>query len=140
MADMKEWSSQRAPGGGFDEDPVPTEELPPEETARMQGGGTKSPEQMENLVLLVRTHLQEIEEQVQSMEPTTLLADDMELPEDHADKILELVDTWDDGLPELLSGIAPEDAIAVGEQVKDEVQEVEPILIGAWLWRAGELS
>ena len=106
----------------------------------MQGGGTKSPEQMENLVLLVRTHLQEIEEQVQSMEPTTLLADDMELPEDHADKILELVDTWDDGLPELLSGIAPEDAIAVGEQVKDEVQEVEPILIGAWLWRAGELS
>ena len=95
---------------------------------------------MENLVLLVRQHLPEIEEQLGSMEPASLLADDQELPEHEADQMLELVNEWDDGLPELLSQIAPEDAIAISEQVQDEVQEMDPMLIAAWLWRAGELT
>lgn len=137
MADLQNWSQQKS----REEDPVPTEAMDEGEADPMKvGGQSKSPEQMENIVILVRQHLNEIEEEIQSMEPTALLSDDQELPEDASDKILELVDGWDDGLPELLSGIAPEDAIAVADQVQDAIQEVDPMLVGAWLWRAGELT
>lgn len=74
------------------------------------------------------------------MEPTILLSDDQELPEDMADKIVELVDGWGDGLPEMLQGIDPMDAIAVAQMVADEITTVDPILVGAWLWRTGELT
>jgi hypothetical protein len=146
MADMKNWAQNRdgspygdAEGGASSEDPVPSEEVPPEEAEAM-ASGSKSPEQMENLLMLLKQHLPEIEEQVRSMEPTMLLSDDQELPEHDSDQLLELVDTWDDGFPELLARIAPEDAITLGEQVRDEIQELEPILIAAWMWRAGELT
>lgn len=137
MADLQNWSQSRA----REEDPVPHEEMDPNEADPMKvGGQSKTVEQMENLALLVRQHLPEIEEQLGSMEPASLLADDQELPEHEADQMLELVNEWDDGLPELLSQIAPEDAIAISEQVQDEVQEMDPMLIAAWLWRAGELT
>lgn len=141
MADMDAWARNRPGqpvGGATQEDPVPMEEIPPEQM-NIEGGATKSPEQMENLVDLLRTHLPELEEQIMAMNPTMLLSDDQELPENDADRILELVDTWDDGLPELLSGIGPEEAIQASEALKSEVQELEPILVGAWIWRAGQL-
>lgn len=135
--DMKAWSQ----GQSQDEDPVPMEELPEEQAGNLQSGsGKMSPEMMENLATLVRPHLPQIEEEVQDMEPTILLSDDQELPEDMADKIIELVDGWGDGLPEMLQGIDPMDAIAVAQMVADEITTVDPILVGAWLWRTGELT
>jgi hypothetical protein len=94
---------------------------------------------MENLVELTRNHLPEIEEQLAAMNPQMLLSDDQELPENDADRVLELVDTWDDGMPQLLSGISPDEAIQVSQALENEIQEVQPILVGAWIWRAGEL-
>lgn len=139
MADLQNWSQNRGqPAEQTSEDPVPMEEVPPEQ-AEIQGGATRSPEQMENLVELTRNHLPEIEEQLASMNPQMLLSDDQELPENDADKVLELVDTWDDGMPQLLSGISPEEAIQVSQAIENEIQEVQPILVGAWIWRAGEL-
>lgn len=140
MADLQNWSQNRGPAMGQEEDPVPTEELSPEEQEAQMGGATKTPDQMENIILLSRQHLPEIEEQIRSMNPAMLLSDDQELPENDADKLYELVDTWDDGLPELLSGISPEEAIQISEVLAPEIQELEPILVGAWLWRAGELT
>lgn len=137
--DMQSWASNR-PGTG--EDPIPTEEVPPEigQDAQNGGLGNKTPEQLENMIFLVRQHLPEIEEQLSYMEPAVLLSDGQELPEDQADQILELMDTWEDGLPELLSGVFPDEALAVAEALGNEIQEVEPVLVGAWLWRAGELA
>jgi len=137
--DMQNWAQGRPGQSG--EDPVPSEEIPPElgKDAASGGMGNKTPDQMENIVTLVRQHLPEIEEQLQNMEPTMLLSDGQELPEQDADQILELTDSWNDGLPELLSGIFPDEAITVSEALSNEIQEVEPILVGAWLWRAGEL-
>jgi len=142
---MQAWSRGQTPRGqppqGPEEDPVPHEELDPSRAEALgSGSGALSPEQLENIVTLTRNHLPQIEESVQTMEPTILLADDQELPEDMADKILELVDGWGDGLPEMLKSIAPEDAIAVAQALAGEIAEVEPILVGAWLWRAGELT
>lgn len=135
--DMQNWSR----GQSQDEDPVPFEELPPEQVENLQSGsGNMTTDQLENLVQLVRPHLQQIEEQVMGMDPNMLLAEEMELPEDLADPILELVDTWGDGLPEMLQNIDPADAITVSQALADEVTEAEPILIGAWLWRAGQLT
>lgn len=138
--DMTNWAKQRSPVQGTEEEPVPTSEVSPEEVKANSGSGEKTPDQMENLVDLVRNHIPQIEEEVQKMDPSMLLADDQELPEDASDQILELVDTWKDGLPEMLSGIAPEDAIAISDALEGEIAEVDPILIGAWLWRAGELT
>ena len=139
MADLQNWSQNRGqPAEQTSEDPVPMEEVPAEQ-AEIAGGATRSPEQMENLVELTRNHLPEIEEQLASMNPQMLLSDDQELPENDADKVLELVDTWDDGMPQLLSGISPEEAIQVSQALENEIQEVQPILVGAWIWRAGEL-
>ena len=137
MADLRNWSNRNS----RQEDPVPQEEMDPNEVDPMAAGGaSRSAEQLENIVFLVRKHLPEIEEQVQNMEPVALLSDDQELPEEDSDQLLELLDQWDDGLPELLSGIAPDDTIAVAEQVQEDIQEVDPMLIAAWLWRAGELT
>lgn len=140
MADLENWSKNRPSemGGASKEDPIPMEEVPPEQM-NVEGGVTKSPEQMENLVELMRNHLPEVTEQLMSMNPTMLLSDDQELPENDADRVLELVDTWDDGLPELLSGISPEEAIQASDALSNEIQELEPILVGAWIWRAGQL-
>ena len=139
MADLQNWSKNRqSPAKQTEEDPVPMEEVPAEQ-AEIPGGATRSPEQMENLVELTRNHLPEIEEQLAGMNPQMLLSDDQELPENDADKLLELVDTWDDGMPQLLSGISPEEAIQVSQALENEIQEVQPILVGAWIWRAGEL-
>ena len=139
MADLQNWSQNRGqPAEQTEEDPVPMEEVPPEQ-AEIEGGPTRSPEQMENLVELTRNHLPEIEEQLASMNPQMVLSDDQELPANDADKMLELVDTWDDGMPQLLSGISPEEAIQVSQALENEIQEVQPILVGAWIWRAGEL-
>ena len=139
MADLQNWSKNRqSPAKQTEEDPVPMEEVPAEQ-AEIPGGATRSPEQMENLVELTRNHLPEIEEQLAGMNPQMVLSDDQELPENDADKVLELVDTWDDGMPQLLSGISPEEALQVSQALENEIQEVQPILIGAWIWRAGEL-
>jgi uncharacterized protein YecA (UPF0149 family) len=140
MADLQNWSQNRPDSVGpqTEEDPVPMEEIPPEQ-AEIPGGATKTPEQMENLVELTRNHLPEIEEQLAAINPQMLLSDDQELPENDADRILELVDTWDDGMPQLLSGISPDEAIMVSQALENEIQEVQPILVGAWIWRAGEL-
>lgn len=139
MADLQNWSKNRqSPAKQTEEDPVPMEEVPAEQ-AEIPGGATRSPEQMENLVELTRNHLPEIEEQLAGMNPQMMLSDDQELPENDADKVLELVDTWDDGMPQLLSGISPEEAIQVSQALENEIQEVQPILVGAWIWRAGEL-
>ena len=139
MADLQNWSKNRqSPAKQTEEDPVPMEEVPAEQ-AEIPGGATRSPEQMENLVELTRNHLPEIEEQLAGMNPQMMLSDDQELPENDADKVLELVDTWDDGMPQLLSGISPEEALQVSQALESEIQEVQPILIGAWIWRAGEL-
>lgn len=140
MADLSNWSQNRSTSkaGQTTEDPVPMEEVPKEQ-AEIPGGATKTPEQMENLVELTRNHLQEIEEQLTMMNPQMLLSDDQELPENDADRILELVDTWDDGMPDLLSGISPDEAIQVSQALENEIQELQPILVGAWIWRAGEL-
>lgn len=139
MADLQNWSKNRqSPAKQTEEDPVPMEEVPAEQ-AEIPGGATRSPEQMENLVELTRNHLPEIEEQLAGMNPQMMLSDDQELPENDADKVLELVDTWDDGMPQLLSGISPDEAIQVSQALESEIQEVQPILIGAWIWRAGEL-
>jgi len=100
----------------------------------------KTPAEMDQLILLTRMHLPEIEEQIHGMIPEVLLNDEVELPEDHADQILEMVDLWRDGLPELLSGIMPDEAMAIQEAIQNEIVEVEPILVGAWIWRAGELT
>jgi len=140
MPDLSNWSQNRdSPiGGQTTEDPVPMEEVPPEQV-EIPGGATKTPEQMENLVELTRNHLPEIEEQLMMMNPQMLLSDDQELPENDADRILELVDTWDDGMPQLISGISPDEAIQVSQALENEIQELQPILVGAWIWRAGEL-
>ncbi len=139
MADLQNWSQNRGqPAEQTEEDPVPMEEVPAEQ-AEIPGGATRSPEQMENLVELTRNHLPEIEEQLAGMNPQMRLSDDQELPENDADKVLELVDTWDDGMPQLLSGISPDEAIQVSQALENEIQEVQPILVGAWIWRAGEL-
>lgn len=139
MADLQNWSKNRqSPAKQTEEDPVPMEEVPAEQ-AEIPGGATRSPEQMENLVELTRNHLPEIEEQLAGMNPQMMLSDDQELPENDADKVLELVDTWDDGMPQLLSGISPDEAIQVSQALENEIQEVQPILVGAWIWRAGEL-
>ena len=67
---------------------------------------------MDQLILLTRMHLPEIEEQIHGMVPEVLLNDEVELPEEHADQILKMVDLWRDRLPELLSGIMPNNAMA----------------------------
>lgn len=140
MADLSNWSQNRAgsKAGQTTEDPVPMEEVPREQV-EIPGGATKTPEQMENLVELTRNHLPEIEEQLMMMNPQMLLSDDQELPENDADRVLELVDTWDDGMPQLISGISPDEAIQVSQALENEIQELQPILVGAWIWRAGEL-
>lgn len=135
--DMQAWSK----GQKEEEDPVPQEELEPERADQFQSGsGKMSPEQMENLVSMLRPHVPQIEEEVQDMDPTSLLSDDQELPEDSADKILELIDTWGDGTPELLKEIDPQDAIAISDMLSGDITEVDPILVGAWIFRAGELT
>lgn len=135
--DMQAWMNR----GNQDEDPVPFEELDPDSAGKLSSGSGKIPQDMlENIVTLVRGHLPQIEEEVQDMEPTILLSDDQELPEDMADRIVELMDNWGDGLPEMLRGIDPQDALAVSEVLSGEITTVEPVLVGAWLWRAGELS
>lgn len=137
MADLRNWSNKNS----RQEDPVPQDELDPNEVDPMAAGGaSRTAGQLENIVFLVRKHLPEIEEQIQNMEPVVLLSDDQELPEEDSDQLLELLDQWDDGLPELLSGIAPDDTITVAEQVQEDIQEVDPMLVAAWLWRAGELT
>jgi hypothetical protein len=138
--DMQSWAKNRPPPGG-EEDPVPSEEVPPEMglDAKQGGMGNKTPDQMENIVTLMRQHLPEVESQLGNMDPVMLLSDGQELPEGEADQLLELLDTWDDGLPELLSGIFPDEAITVSEALANEIQEVEPVLVAAWMWRAGEL-
>lgn len=137
--DMQSWAKNRPQTG--EEDPVPSEEVPEElgRNAQEGGMGNKTPDQMENIVTLMRQHLPEVEEQLGNMDPTIMLSDGQELPEHEADQLLELLDTWDDGLPELLSGIYPDEAITVSETLASEIQEVEPILVAAWMWRAGEL-
>jgi len=153
--DMAEWARNRpdaaASGSRVDdefnqrlqqntaEDPVPTRVYDPEEAQNLLGGGDRSPQQMENMSHLLEAHLQEIEDQLDSMDPIMLLSDEQELPEDHADQILELVDNWGDGFPELLADISPESAIAIANSVQKMMQRYEPMLVAAWLWRAGAL-
>lgn len=143
--DLSNWSQARGdqprstPEGWDapkDQEPFPGDE-PFEGSDAMEG---KTPNEMDQLILLARMHLPEIEAQIHDMIPEVLLNDEVELPEDHADQILEMVDLWRDGLPELLSGISPDEALAVQEGVQNEIVEVEPILVGAWLWRAGQLT
>lgn len=139
---MENWIKTRGSGYQSQEDPVPMEEVPPEiGHPQIKGGlGDKTPEQLENIITLADNHLNQIEEELHSMNPVLLLSDDQELPEEDADKIVEILDDWSDGLPELLTGISAEEAIAVSEALKEHIREVEPILVGAWLWRAGQLS
>lgn len=143
--DLSNWSQARGEKPptspqGWDapknDEPFPGDE-PFEGNDAMSG---KTPAEMDQLILLTRMHLPEIEEQIHGMVPEVLLNDEVELPEDHADQILEMVDLWRDGLPELLSGIMPDEAMAVQEAIQNEIVEVEPILVGAWIWRAGELT
>ena len=101
---------------------------------------TKSPEDLQDLAGIVVEHLPEIEAQIQMLHPRMLLTVERELDEDDADKILELIDSWGDGFDALVSGISEPDAIALSEMVSDEVAEVEPILVGAWVFRAGQLA
>ncbi len=101
---------------------------------------TKSPEDLQDLAGIVTEHLPEIEAQIQMLHPRMLLTVERELDEDDADKILELIDSWGDGFDALVSGISEPDAIALSEMVSDEVAEVEPILVGAWVFRAGQLA
>ncbi len=139
---MENWMKTRGGGYQSQEDPVPMEEVPPEiGHPQIKGGlGDKTPDQLENIISLADNHLDQIEEELHSMNPVLLLSDDQELPEEDADKIVEILDDWSDGLPELLTGISAEEAIAVSEALKERIKEVEPILVGAWLWRAGQLS
>lgn len=139
---MENWMKTRGGGYQSQEDPVPMEEVPPEiGHPQIKGGlGDKTPDQLENIISLADNHLDQIEEELHTMNPVLLLSDDQELPEEDADKIVEILDDWSDGLPELLTGISAEEAIAVSEALKERIKEVEPILVGAWLWRAGQLS
>lgn len=101
---------------------------------------TKSPEDLQDLAEVVVEHLPEIEAQIQMLHPRMLLTVERELDEDDADKILELIDSWGDGFDALVSGISEPDAIALSDMIGDEVAEVEPILVGAWVFRAGQLA
>lgn len=131
-------TNSEAMGKSTKEDPVPTEEG----DIQTQGAG-KTPEQLQDLIMLVRQHLPEIEEMLQTAGPQSwpsFLADDRELPEDVSDPILEMLDGWSDGFPEMLAGLEPDTAIMVAQQCADQIQELDPILVAAWLWRAGELA
>lgn len=137
--DMNAWAQSRggeAPEEPQSQDPVPMEDAPEDEDAP----ASKSPEDLENLGMIVQRHLPEIEAQVQMLNPEMLLSVESELPENDADRILELIDTWGDGFTNLASGISESDAIALSQSVADSVVEVEPILVGAWVFRAGQLS
>lgn len=131
--DMNAWSQSRGGAAPAPEEDVPEEEMNP-------GPPAKSEEELENLAMSVERHMPQIETQIQMMNPESLLAVETELPEEEADRILEMVDTWGDGFSELASGITEPDAIRLSEMVNDSVLEVEPILVGAWVFRAGQLA
>lgn len=145
-AQAQSWAKNYGKGGGdaappIDEDePMPHEEPDGDEGGQEEPMGTKSPEDLDTIVELARAHLPEIEESLQGMEPETLLRVDEELPEESADVILEMIEGWEDGLPDLLTDISEPEALHVSEMLSEDVTEVDPVLVGAWLFRAGQLT
>lgn len=141
---MAAWSASRNGEEPADDEPtnghpsVGDEEVDSEDPDNEEP--TKSPEDLQDLAGIVAEHLPEIEAQIQMLHPRMLLTVERELDEDDADKILELIDSWGDGFDALVSGISEPDAIALSEMIQDEVAEVEPILVGAWVFRAGQLA
>lgn len=142
-AQAREWAKNYGKDSGAppvdEEEPMPQEE-PDGDEGQEEPMGTKSPEDLDTIVELARAHLPEIEESLQGMEPETLLRVDEELPEESADVILEMIENWEDGLPDLLTDISEPEALHVSEMLAEDVTEVDPVLVGAWLFRAGQLT
>lgn len=139
---MQAWSQSRS-GEEPDGDEAPASNAVPHEEVDSENPDevpSKSPEDLQDLAELTVEHMAEIEAQIQMLHPRMLLAVERELDEEDADKILEMIDSWGDGYADLVAGISEPDAITLSETIADEVIEVEPILVGAWVFRAGQLG
>ena len=133
---LKSWAGNKKPGVEPDGDePDGDEEAPPEEE---KGGESQGDEDLDTLVQLVEAHLPDIEAAAGAMDPGEILGDD-ELSEEATDQILSALEGMDAELSDELSGIEYRVATEIADHFKDELQEVTPPILAAWLYRAGQL-
>ena len=127
--------SQWAKGGfgdepELDEDTVGLEEEEDEEV--------EVPEAIAELVELVRHDLARIEKSADQFGAELLLGD-ADLDDEDAQQLVDDTEALDDDLVAELSEIDQRKAMAVATALKNELEEVTPGVLAAWLYRAGQL-
>ena len=139
MADaaaMKEWAK-----GGAEEEEAPPPNPEKEDMAEKEEVGDQEEEgdeRMSLLIELIKEFRPQIEESVASMDPEVLLNVEEELPEDVANGLVESLGQMGE-LPDMLDNIDEKTAIAATNMIEEELENTEPMVFAAWLYRAGEL-
>jgi hypothetical protein len=135
-AGLKSWASKGKAGEEPDGD---EEEAAPEgDNDGDEGGVSQGDEDLNTLVELVKVHLPDIEASAAGLDPGELMGED-ELPEETSNALLDALEGMDEELADELSGIAYKVASEIAEHLKDELQDITPPILAAWLFRAGQL-
>lgn len=96
------------------------------------------PEAIAELVELVRHDLARIEKSADQFGAELLLSD-ADFDDEDAQQLVDDTEALDDDLVAELSEIEQRTAMAVAQALKNELEDVTPGVLAAWLYRAGQL-
>jgi hypothetical protein len=151
MATIKDWANK---GKSKDDEEVEDPELSERNEDELDEEGQEpsqedmpedeedtgiSEEEYEEVLGLVRSSLPDIEDSIKQFDQEVLTNADEELPEEDADMLLEDLNNMDQELSDDLSGIDERTCMKIAREVEEDLEDVEPAVLAAWLYRAGEL-